>query len=81
LFECRWDGQRERVHLVRTYAFEPAPRFTPEELAAEGMVDMRWWTAAELRAATVTFAPGRLPALVGDLLADGPPTTPIDAGV
>ena len=31
----KWDGQVERFVLVRTARFEPAPRFTPEQLAAE----------------------------------------------
>jgi 8-oxo-dGTP diphosphatase len=81
LFGGRWDGQRERFHLVRTEAFEPTPRFTPEELAAEGMAGMRWWTPAELRASDRVFAPRRLSALLDALLASGPPPQPIDAGV
>ena len=83
LFGGRWDGQRERFYLVRTAAFEPRPRLTAEELAAEYVVGMRWWTAAELRdaSADTTFAPRRLPALFADLLAAGPPIEPIDAGV
>ena len=81
LFGGRWDGQRERFHLVRSDAFEPKPRFTAEELAAEGMVGMRWWSPAEVRASDRTFAPRRLSALLDDLLAAGPPAAPIDAGV
>lgn len=77
----RWDGQQERYVLVRTPAFEPAPRFTPDELAAEFVTAVRWWTQAELAAAEELFAPRRLPELVAALLRDGPPGEPVDAGV
>ena len=77
----RWDGQRERYHLVRTAAFTPAPRLTRAELEAEFVFELRWWTLPELEAADVTFAPRRLPTLLRDLLRDGPPPEPFDAGV
>ena len=76
-----WDGQQERYVLVRTSAFEPAPRFTPDQLAAEFVTAVRWWTQAELAAAEELFAPRRLPELVAALLRDGPPGEPVDAGV
>jgi ADP-ribose pyrophosphatase YjhB (NUDIX family) len=76
-----WDGQVERFYLVRTDAFEPAPRFTTDQLAAEYVTDERWWTQAELRDPTVTFAPRRMPALLAELLLGGPPAAPVDAGV
>jgi 8-oxo-dGTP diphosphatase len=77
----RWDGQAERFALVRTHAFEPAPRFTVEQLAAEFVTGMRWWSLAELEASDELFAPRRLPELVAALLRDGPPGEPIDVGV
>jgi 8-oxo-dGTP diphosphatase len=76
-----WDGQVERYVLVRTDRFEPAPRFTPEQLAAEYVTGLRWWTAAELAASEELFAPRRLPELVAALLRDGPPGESVDAGV
>jgi 8-oxo-dGTP pyrophosphatase MutT (NUDIX family) len=76
-----WDGQVERYVLVRTDEFEPAPRFTAEELAAEYVTAIRWWTQAELAASSAVFAPRRLPELVASLLRDGPPREPLDAGV
>ena len=76
-----WDGQAERYMLVRTDAFEPAPRFTPDELAAEFVIGLRWWTPAELAASDERFAPRRLPELVAVLLRDGPPGEPVDVGV
>jgi 8-oxo-dGTP pyrophosphatase MutT (NUDIX family) len=77
----RYDGQRERVYLVRAPAFDPAPRFTAEQLAAEGMTGSRWWTAAELASSIDLFSPRRLPALVAQVLACGPPATPLEIGL
>ena len=81
LFGGRWDGQRERFYLVRTPAFEPRPRLTTEELAAENVVGLRWWTAEELRAPDLVFAPRRLPALLDELLIVGAPDVPTDVGI
>ena len=79
----RWDGQRDNVYLVRTEAFEPQPSLTWDQLRAERVHELRWWTPAELHAAGdgVVFAPRRLPGLVAELLASGPPAVPVDAGV
>ena len=76
-----WDGQVERYVLVRTHRFEPVPRFTPEQLAAEYVTGLKWWTPAELTASEELFAPRRLPELVAALLRDGPPGEPIDVGI
>ncbi|MEX2211952.1 MAG: NUDIX domain-containing protein [Gaiellaceae bacterium] len=73
-----WGGQSERIYLVRTHAFEPAPRL---DLTEENVVEVRWWTLAELLATDAQFAPRRLPELVAELLADGPPPAPLDVGV
>jgi 8-oxo-dGTP diphosphatase len=77
----QWDGQREQYHLVRTAAFTPAPRLSWEQLNAEYVFELRWWSQAELGVAAETFAPRRLPELVRSLLRDGPPAQPVDAGV
>jgi TDG/mug DNA glycosylase family protein len=76
----RHGGQRERLYLVRTRGFEPAPELG-EELLVEGADDWRWWTLEELAASPETFAPRRLPQLFRALLADGPPREPVDVGV
>jgi G:T/U-mismatch repair DNA glycosylase/ADP-ribose pyrophosphatase YjhB (NUDIX family) len=77
----RWGGQAERIFLVRTDAFEPAPEWSAEELAAENVFEQRWWTLEELEASRELFAPSRLPQLVRDLVEDGPPPEPLDVGV
>lgn len=80
-----WDGQHDRFFLVRTTAFEPAPHLTREQLAAEHLMHMQWWTFDELQSFAPTdvefFAPRRLPQLVAQLVAEGPPAAPIDTGV
>lgn len=77
----RWDGQSERLYLVRTLPFQPVPRLTWPELRAEGVTAIRWWTLDELEAADALFSPRRLPSLVRSLLEHGPPAEPIDVGL
>ncbi|HZS24848.1 MAG TPA: NUDIX domain-containing protein [Gaiellaceae bacterium] len=75
----RWCAQRERHYLVRTPAFEPAPELAHDLLVAEGAAGARWFEPDELDA--LVTGPRRLAHLVRDLLRDGAPTVPIDAGV
>jgi G:T/U-mismatch repair DNA glycosylase len=78
-WERRILRQRERFRLVRVDEHEPEPSV---DLAAEWVVGIRWWTLAELEAAPAEeLAPRRLPALLRELLEQGPPATPVDAGV
>jgi 8-oxo-dGTP pyrophosphatase MutT (NUDIX family) len=79
-----WDGQRDHVYLVRTADFEPRPALTWEQLRAERVHELRWWTPEDLVAAAdgdVLFAPRELPRLVAALVADGPPDQPVVVGV
>lgn len=76
-----WDGQTEVYFLVRTPRFEPRPRHSWEQLNAECVTAIRWWTLDELDSSDALFAPGRLPALIRELLRDGPPAAPVDVGV
>jgi TDG/mug DNA glycosylase family protein len=77
----RWGGQSERIYLVRTGRFEPAPEWTAEQLAEEGVAEQRWWRLDELEASRELFAPSRLPALLRALVDHGPPPQPVDVGV
>lgn len=74
----RWDGEIERVYIVRVAAFEPAPHLTWAELRAEGMTAIRWWTLEELEAAHARFAPRHLHGVVRELILHGPPAEPVD---
>ena len=77
----RWDGQEERIFLVRAPAFTPRPALSEAALRAEYVTAIRWWTRAELAATDAQMRPTRLAALLDALLRDGPPPAPIDAGI
>lgn len=80
-----WDGQHDRFFVIRHDHFEPRPQLSADQLRAEHLAEMRWWSPAELAAFVPSdrefFAPRRLPALLDRLRLDGPPPTPIDTGV
>ncbi len=77
-----FDGQRDHIHLVRSGAFEPRPMMTWEQLNAEHLYEVRWWTLAEVETATdVRFVPAELAVRLGALLRDGPPAAALDVGV
>jgi 8-oxo-dGTP diphosphatase len=48
----RYDGQQDHIYLVRTEAFSPQPSMTWDELNAEHLMELRWWSLAEIEAAT-----------------------------
>lgn len=86
------DGQRDRIHLVRTSRFDPQPELGWEALRDEYVHEIRWWTIDEIEAHAaariagddgrpVVFAPRRLAALLRQVVAEGPPAAPIDTGV
>ncbi len=78
----RWDGQTNTTFLVPCHAFEPTPAMTPEELAAEHVVGVRWWTVAEIeRATTDVVKPDGLAELVARVLEHGAPAEPWDLGI
>lgn len=61
---------------------DDAAALATDELHAEGVGDVRWWTLGELDASSdVRFAPRRLPTLLRELLRDGPGAEPLDVGV
>lgn len=79
----RWDGQRDRFYFVPVERrFEPRPTLTWDELRAERLHEIRWWTLDEVEAAgDIWFAPRRMAELLRSLATDGPPTAPIDTGI
>ncbi|MGN6577537.1 MAG: NUDIX domain-containing protein [Nocardioides sp.] len=81
-----YDGQEEWIYLARVEAFEPRGRLTDEELAAEGVAEIRWMTRAELGAlpdehsgAPVTLRAEWLD-LTARLLRHGHPAAPVELG-
>jgi 8-oxo-dGTP pyrophosphatase MutT (NUDIX family) len=74
-----FDGQREAIYTVAVAAgFAPEPGFSWEQLNAEHVYELRWWTLAELEASDVVTAPSALRVLLRDFLQNGPPETPMD---
>ncbi|MET0662211.1 MAG: NUDIX domain-containing protein [Ilumatobacteraceae bacterium] len=82
-----WDGQRDVVHVVATEHFEPQPTLSWDQLRAERLHEIRWWTLDEIEAvsadpaATVVFAPRRLAELLRLLQRDGIPESPLASGI
>lgn len=76
------DGQRDRIHLVRTERFEPEPTIGWDALHDEFVVELRWWTLDEIVGRTdQRFVPRRLADHLRTLLAEGAPIEPLDVGV
>ena len=73
-----WDGQLDHIHLFRTERFDPRPRLSPAQLAAENIREVRWWSPDDLRQSGATLSPRGLPDLLDQLRTDGTPTTPIE---
>jgi 8-oxo-dGTP pyrophosphatase MutT (NUDIX family) len=75
------DGQRERYYLVRTPSFDPRPGLSEQQLREEFVTGLRWWELDELGSTNAVFAPRRLHVLLATLVADGPPSHPLEVGV
>ncbi len=75
-FGTTYDGQSETVYLVPCHGFDVAPSMTPDELRAEGLVEHRWWTLAELSTTNEVLRPSQLPELVNAILEYGAPARP-----
>ncbi|WP_328823259.1 NUDIX hydrolase [Metallococcus carri] len=78
LAETRYDGQVDDYFLIRVPHFEPRPAMTPEELRAENVHGMRWWTRGEISSGTDVFGPRALADLLGGVIANGAPAIPIE---
>ncbi|MDE0210390.1 MAG: NUDIX domain-containing protein [Boseongicola sp.] len=70
--------QHEEIYLVSARQFEPSAHNNPEPSQVGSFQEYRWWSIAELKAATrEQFAPRALPALVEGLVSRGPPPSPV----
>jgi hypothetical protein len=81
----QWDGQRDRYYVVEAHErFEPRPALSWEQLRAERLHELRWWHLDDIESATTDgmwFSPRRLGPLLRQLLAEGPPDSPLDTGI
>jgi len=76
------DGQRDRIHLVRTRRFEPEPTIGWEAMHEEFVVELRWWTLDEIeQRSDQRFVPRRLADHLRTLLREGASIEPLDVGV
>lgn len=71
-----WLTQAERWFLTRVPTYDA----TAAPLDDAGIDEARWWTVAALRTTDAVIAPAALGVLLEDLLRDGPPDEPIEAG-
>lgn len=76
-----YDGQHETIYLVPTHAFDIAPALTPEQLAAENVVEVRWFTPAEVAEHAELVRPERLPELLAHVLEFGAPNPPWEVAI
>ena len=86
-----FDGQRDQIHLVRTKRFDPVPAIGWEQMRAERVHEMRWWSLGAVisqaarhaagEAGVVGFAPGAFADLLQQLVTDGVPARPVQTGV
>ena len=76
----QWQGQRESVYLVRTEPFAPAPHMSPEELTAENIGEIRWWTMSEIQqhVGPDFLSPTDLATYVESILREGIPDVPFE---
>ena len=75
----QWDGQRERVFAVQApQAFEPQPLFSWEQLNAEHVFELRWWSVEELRTLQPPTAPRDLAGLLHRYVTLQWPSKPIE---
>jgi len=76
----QWQGQRESVYIVRTDPFTPSPQMSPDELAAENIGEIRWWTLSELHqhVGPDFLSPTDLAVHVETILRHGIPAVPFE---
>ncbi len=72
-----YGGQQEDIHLVPCHDFALEPALPESELRAEGIVDMRWFTAAELHETTDKVVPEGLADLLDRVLEFGGSIDPL----
>ncbi|MES2855341.1 MAG: NUDIX domain-containing protein [Bdellovibrionota bacterium] len=80
-----WNGkeidQTEDFFLIETERFDVPEKtdLTPEE--AGYIKEIRWWRVEDIEKSNETFAPAQLVSLLKDVIINGTPPEPVDAGV
>lgn len=75
-----YEGQRETVFEIRVERFTPTPLLTVDELHAENLHEVKWWTLDEIERydGSDFFAPPNIVELVRAYVSDGPPHEPLE---
>ncbi|MET9631643.1 NUDIX domain-containing protein [Lentzea sp. NPDC006480] len=76
-YKGRDHHREDHVFLGRITDTAPKVALKPTENEKAGLIERRWWSAAELRQCTDKLLPARLPALLDDLLAGIFSATPL----
>lgn len=78
-----YDGVVNTYFLVRVPRFEPRGALTDEELAAENLTELKWWSLKELEEydGDAFFSPRAFPQLYRDYLEQGVPAEPRKLGL
>ena len=79
-FEVAVKPSLERYFVANVPAFDPRPKVIGAE-EAKSFDGLRWWTPGELQATLEEFAPADLPALVEQLIEQGPPEHPFEVRI
>jgi len=72
-----YDGQEETIYLVPCAPFEINPSMSVEQLRAEGVTEVRWWSVDELAVTDEIVKPENLVELVKQILDSGAPDEPV----
>lgn len=78
-----YDGVVNDYFLVRTTSFTPHGAMTDQELAAENISGLRWWSLAEIadHRGPDLFSPRDLATPLEALIVDGTPSRPVPLGL
>lgn len=72
--------QRERIYLVEVSRYEPVVHHLEPGDEEESFCELRWWHQDEIRASSEVFVPGLMARHLDELVAHGPPGSPVDVG-
>lgn len=78
-----YDGVVNDYFLVRTVLFEPRGELSDDELAAENISGLKWWSLPDVSSyhGPDLFSPRDLAGLLGALITSGAPTRPVSLGL
>ena len=78
-----FDGVINDFYLVRTSAFEPRGTLSDEQLLAENLVELRWWSLEQIasHSGNALIAPRSLGSLLSNLLLNEVPTQALEIGL